>query len=280
MKEPHYFATDLPGCRVVTEVADYDALFQQTDAGRLRGEASTLYCYSKNALAEMLRLWPRLKVIVVVRNPIDLFQSFHNHLLTLMIETEGDPELAWRLQAERSRGHRVPAGCREPALLQYSTICGQGKQIQRFFEIVPAEQRLVFTFDEVIGNPQGVMPQIFDYLGVDSTAPLALPHENEFAENKSAFVARCVLAVRGHSWFTRFRTVLLGGRYEAGFSPLVWLERSNRRKAVRPPLGDAFRAELALHFRDDVKLLGDLLGRSFVDWGVISPEGDERRLLA
>ena len=94
VKEPHYLATDMPGCRMTTAAADYDALFRQTAVGQLRGEASTLYCYSKNALAEMLKLWPRLKVIVVVRNPIELFQSFHNHLLFSMIETEGDPELA------------------------------------------------------------------------------------------------------------------------------------------------------------------------------------------
>ena len=128
MKEPHFFATDLPGCRILKDPDAYATLFRKTSAGQLCGEASTMYLYSGSAVAEMLKIWPRLKVIAVVRNPIELFQSYHNHLLSSLDETEQNSETAWRLQAERASGRRIPTSCREPRLLEYAAICSQGNQ--------------------------------------------------------------------------------------------------------------------------------------------------------
>src|ERR1017187_7380133 len=117
IKEPHYFAYDFPGYRGVRTVEDYDRLFADAERKQLRGEASVSYLSSKEATAAILRRRPDAKFIALVRNPLDMFVSWHNQCLKALDEDEQDPERAWMLQSERAQGRRIPRLCKEPSFL-------------------------------------------------------------------------------------------------------------------------------------------------------------------
>ena len=60
-----------------------------------------------------------MRVIVMVRNPVELVPSLHSQLRYMLDEDEPDPEAAWRLQEPRARGERLPPTVRVPEFLQY-----------------------------------------------------------------------------------------------------------------------------------------------------------------
>src|SRR5208283_2428313 len=63
VKEPHFFAFDLPGCRDVADADAYRRLFRLRRPGQLRGETSVFYLYSSHAVPAMLRQNPKIKII-------------------------------------------------------------------------------------------------------------------------------------------------------------------------------------------------------------------------
>ena len=81
-KEIGFFATDFPGSRVITRFEDYMALFNDVQPDHLRvGEGSVWYMYSREAARNIHEYNPKAKLIVMLRNPVDLVHSLHSQLL-------------------------------------------------------------------------------------------------------------------------------------------------------------------------------------------------------
>ena len=121
-KEPHYFCGDFdyyyaPGQR---SEEHYLRLFDAaTDDHLAVGEASVWYLYSADAARNIAAFDPATRVIVMLRNPVDLVPSLHSQLLYMLDEDEPDPARAWELQEARRRGERpaaAGAGARVPAV--------------------------------------------------------------------------------------------------------------------------------------------------------------------
>jgi hypothetical protein len=266
VKECHFFATDLPGMRQVVSQKVYNGLFRGCDTAVTCGEASVFYLYSKVAIPAMIKRNPNLRVIVLVRNPIDLFQSFHNELLKGLDEDQSDPEVAWALQADRGRCLMVPATCSEALLLKYREVCALGNQIQRLAAAVPSSQRLTMVFDDLINHPGQSIDRIHEFLGVSSQVESRFPNENGFGLLRSKLLASCLRMPYHTPWLNNARIKAKPIFHRLGLHPLASLFRLNTRRIGKPPLRAEFRAELALEFRDDISLLEETLGRSFAHW--------------
>jgi hypothetical protein len=89
-KEPQYFALDLPGQRLVTDEAQYLAFFHPSETNKIAGEASVFYLYSKVAIQNIAKFDQNAKLIVMLRNPIDIVHSFHAQLVFSGEEDERD----------------------------------------------------------------------------------------------------------------------------------------------------------------------------------------------
>jgi hypothetical protein len=94
IKEPHYYAGSLAGGRAIATAADYRQLFDAAPLDRLRGEASVLYLSVPDAIPALLLDRPDAKIIAMVRNPIDVFLSWHNHCFNWLDENQPDVERA------------------------------------------------------------------------------------------------------------------------------------------------------------------------------------------
>ena len=121
-KEPHYFCDDFdyyyaPGQR---SEAHYLGLFADADERHLAvGEASVWYLYSATAARNIIAFAPDARIIVMVRNPVELVPSLHSQLRYMLDEAEPDPAAAWDLLDARARGEGLPDTVRVPEFLQY-----------------------------------------------------------------------------------------------------------------------------------------------------------------
>ena len=266
-KEPHFFCDDFdyyyaPGRRTLQH---YLALYEGAGDEHLAvGEASVWYLYSRTAARNIMRFDPRARVIVMVRNPVDLVPSLHSQMSYMLDEDEPDLETAWRLQQSRARGERLPSTVRVPAFLQYGEAALLGAQLRRVYEQVPPEQVKVLVFDDLRDDAGAVYRETLAFLGVPDDGRDEFPRVNENKVHQSGALARftqrppapLVAMARGVKRVT--------GRERLGVLDRV--RRTNRQVARRTDIPPALAQELRDRFRDDVRELGDLIGRDLSAW--------------
>jgi len=174
-KEPFYWSSDYPRLRrnlKLETLDDYLHLFaDSTDQHRVTGEGSTNYLRSSCAIQNILEFNPKAKLIAMLRNPVEVVHAYHAENLFAYWEDEPDFETAWRLQDARLCQRHIPQGCLAEQLLQYRDIASYAGQIERFFALVPAEQRKVIIFDDFKADTRSVFNQTLEPLK-ESTQPM------------------------------------------------------------------------------------------------------------
>jgi hypothetical protein len=265
-KEPHYFATDLGSYPLIKTPDAYTALFAGCTAEHLRaGEASVYYLHSTSAISNIRDFEPAAKIIAMLRNPVDLVHALHSQLVYVGEETQEDFETAWRLQARRSEGQDVPRRCREGFLLQFLQLGRLGSQTERLLSLFPPRQVKLILFDDFASSPRQVYGEVIEFLEIPHDGRASFPRVNE---GKRAHVGWLKSLLRKPPPALRKGGVglkqLIGSERIGGWKAA--LVRANTRTTRRPHLTPAFRAELNEAFRDEVTLLGRLLGRDLSHW--------------
>ena len=266
IKEPHYFAFDYPNRREVESLRDYDRLFSMAKDNQLRGETSTLYLSSIEAVPAILKRRPDARFIALARNPVDLFVSFHNELLKSFEEDKQSPEIAWRMQKTRACGMNLPKRCVTPAMLQYEYICTLGKQIERLFCLVPEAQRLVLLHDDLRRDPKKTIEKITRFLGVSGNRIDVVVESNNYGRYSNALVPKLIRAVTVNPTIRRLRAKVKPFLNQHGIQPIQWLMHQSLESVPKPVLSDTFRRELTDTFTEDVHLLERLLSLDLSHW--------------
>lgn len=268
-KEPNYFADDLPGARSIISLAHYLSLFSYAKPGQVvLGEASTIYLFSKTAVANILAFNPQAKILVMLRNPVDFVYSLHSQHLYTCEEVEPDFEIAWNLQEARAQGQQIPASCREPMNLQYRQFALFGEQMERVLAIVPPEQLKVVLFDDFKVSTSTVYREILQFLGVEDDGKTEFPVVNEQKTHKNQTLPRLIKRIQKRFRNEKAQTILRL-KYWFGlerFSILSALTRLNVQKNTQPPLPAALRQQLQQEFAADIQKLSSIINRDLSLW--------------
>jgi hypothetical protein len=276
-KEPHYFSSDFSGHRYARDEQDYLALFRYAAPEQQRlGEASVGYLYSRTALPAIREFSPDARVIAMVRNPVGMAISLHRQLLYARYEDVSDFETAWRLQAERRAGRRIPATCRAPEFLQYADVCRLGQQVARLYTLFPREQIKVILFDDFIADTRRVYRETLEFLGLPDDHRATFPPINEAKKMRSTALSR--LVVRGKPLVVSTASLL---RKTVGlnlFPMLRYLERLNQVPAVKQPIQRSLCEEMLAVFREDIDLLAATLDRDLAVWLTVCKSFPESKM--
>ena len=179
VKEPHFFS-ETSGYRSVGSIEEYLELFAPAKEEQSRiGEASVFYLYDKEALKHIHQFAPDAKIIVMLRNPVDLVHSLHNHLLLELAEECPSFEEAWSLQEDRQGGRFIPPRCVEPLSLQYRTIGKLGTAVEHLFDIFPSEQVLMLLQEDLAKDPLLVYRAVLNHLEIPYDGRVDFPRINE-----------------------------------------------------------------------------------------------------
>jgi hypothetical protein len=255
-KEPHYFNSDHR--RAIDTLADYEALFAEAaERHVVVAEASTWYLYSEAAVANILAYAPDARFIVMVRNPVEMAPALHEQLVFGGREDEPDFARAWQLQDERRAGKRIPRLAWEPRQYNYVDICRLGAQVRRAQQQIPPDRLLVIVLDDIRANARREYVRVLQFLGLDDDGRNDLPALNRAKTRRwpaLTSIGAAALEVKDR----------LGIRSGLG----LWrhIDAANRIERARPSLSIEMREQLKEHFAEDVKLLGDLLGRDLQHW--------------
>jgi hypothetical protein len=126
---------------------------------KIAGEVTADYLYYPRALERTAAYNPAMKLVVSLRNPVDRAFSQWN-----MRRAKGREALPFvdAIRCDVELGiHRAPRG---NAYIARSLYSGQ---LERVFELFPRENVLVLKYEELRHNPENIVRQLFDFLGLE-----------------------------------------------------------------------------------------------------------------
>jgi hypothetical protein len=261
-KEPMYFGADLtPRYRRMTE-DEYLALFRDARPDQHAGEASPWYLYSSSAAAEIRAFDAAAKVIIMLRNPVDVMYSQHSQLVFNQREDLVDFGDALDAEPERLAGRRIPADAIRPEALYYRKSVRFPEQVRRYLDVFGRQPVHFIVFDDLVADPAAVYRSTLEFLGVDPTHPLDASVYNPNKTARSTRMQRAIYApppaLRG-LYGTLRRIPLLHALRDR-------LVSANSTPAERAQMDPVLRARLTAEFAPQVAELGELIGRDLSTW--------------
>ena len=259
-KEPFFFNTDgVVGLRTINQ---YERLFK--DAGPEHsavGEASTHYLISKRAIPNILEYNPNAKLIVCLRNPIEMAPALHSELLWQGREPVRDFNKAWHLQYERLHGNKVPftTARKYPYLLQYGSFCCLGEQLSRVLSHVSKDQIMTIMLDDMKEAPRRVYAKALSFLGLFDNGKTEFPVLNKSKRTKSLLLANVIKTA------SAIKNKLYAEKMPF-FSPTRFIMEKNMVYMKREEIPTKLKAELIEYFKSDIQLLSKLIERDLTNW--------------
>jgi hypothetical protein len=241
---------------------EYAALFAGAPRDAVRGESTPFYLWSRGAHRRIAEMLPHVRLIAVVRDPIDRAYSNWMHLWCDGLEPVADFETAFGLQEERVRAGWAP-------FWRYRDLGRYGEQLAHLQQHVDPARILVLRYRDVVDDPPAAIDRASRFLGITPGTVATIPRDNS-----RSYVAPgwrpTVLGpvVRAGAWAGQFAPPRAWRRAS---EPLAaWLQSGGLR---RPRLTPEQRERLLPAFADDVRLLSRLTGQDFSDWLSTEPKG-------
>lgn len=268
-KELHYFGRDLGYHDPPRTLENYLGFFDAAPAGARVGEASTWTLYSETAAQEIAAFNPRMQVIAILRNPVDMLHSLHAHFV--FRGDEDIPDFAEALDAEpdRAAGRRVPPYAIPRRGLEYSRMTRYAEQLGRFIDALGRERVHVVINDDFRKDARAVFRGMCAFLGVreEFEGLDAVFAEDKRARNANRTVySRAVQDFLIHPARQQVLEAVQPAAVPGWRFVLRALRRLNIRYVDRAPMDPALRARLQVRFRPEVEALSALLDRDLSAW--------------
>lgn len=229
----------------------YEALFSHCTEARARGEASTHYFSDPDTPALLARNVPSVKLIVLVRDPV---QRVYSHYWQ-------EHKLGWPLPS-------FPMMVQEdhPRLRFYCRVSAYRHNLERFLEHVPRERVLLLLLDDLKNHPLATARRAYRFLGVDDTYDPSTvgARYNQQTAPRSRWLERAMEAARYHVADALPRPV------RAALGALrrqVSLLNAEPKAVTR--LDPRLRAHLLPRFESDTRYVEAWLGRDLDAWRAV-----------
>ena len=279
VKEPKFFLTDGPPPTTggpgdvqtyqehVWRQADYEALFDAAPAGARLGEATPFYLYDLAAHDRIKSLLPGVRLIVLLRDPVDRAHSNWTHLWNAGLEPEADFLAACHAEPDRIAAGWAP-------FWHYTRLGRYGEQLEHLFQVFPRERVLLLRYKQLKDDPAATLDRVCAFLGVTGGVLTEIPKENvnrHVVEDDAVNRVLRALLRAGGGFGHRFPVPLR----RAARGPLLTL--LHRKTGARPVTTPAERAALLPHFADDIDLLERVTGETYDDWRSVHRHADAGR---
>ncbi len=262
-KEPKFFALegeplnfqgpdkDIVNNTSVNNLEAYQNLFQGISEEIAIGEASPIYLYSPKAPARIKQYLPEVKLVAILRNPVERAFSSFTHLLREGYETLSFEEA---LQEEENRIQKKWA-----PLWHYKQKGYYYEQLKRYYDIFDRQQIKVYLYEDLRNNSIELIQNIYSFVGVDDTFVPDLSKKNVSGTPKSRLV---------HDLFTKDNPLksLLKPLFPKQLRRNIADTAISQNLGSKPRLAPETRDRLRQLYREDILQLQDLIERDLSAW--------------
>ena len=248
--EPYYFARlDIPQNHkrdIIRDEEKYLNLFKNAKNCKAIGESSPVYLSCPHAALEIKNRFPNSKIIISIRNPIEIAYSEYFSLKFMGF----DENTSFNELLDVSEEQLTRNEFHIDSLLEAGFY---SKQIKRFQKIFPKNQIKIIIFEEYIKNTVPTVDSILSFLGIKESITFDVAPKGAYKIPRN-FASKKLM---NNFTFRKAAKFII---------PTVTRQKIGERFLVkessRPPLKQNQRKRLMQIYQDDVENLGELLGRN------------------
>lgn len=167
-KENNHFATDLlPLTDPFRADERYFSMFRDVTQEKAVGESSVFYMLSKEAAINIYRFNPEAKIIIMLRNPVEMLPSYHAQMVYNGDEDILNFEKALAAEDRRRNGKlKIKPGLRFDERLFYREVISYSTQIKRYLSLFNRDQIFIIIYDDFKADTSGVYHEVLKFIGV------------------------------------------------------------------------------------------------------------------
>ena len=232
----------------ITDIETYKAQFAGVATEKAIGEACPSYLYYPQAATRIKQYLPDVRLIVILRNPVD--RAYANFLHTVRDDREPYKDFALALQDEPNR-----IANNWEWFWHYIQVGFYGKQLKHYYEIFPASQIKIYLYEDLKENAIALLQDIFRWLEVDDT----FVPDMALRPNKSGMPKNKLL----HQVLTKpnpIKTIL------KPLFPAKIRQKIQHQNLNTPQISQEVRQQLLDIYRADILQCQDLINRDLEPW--------------
>jgi hypothetical protein len=259
-KELHYFsfpelgiASSGPGdaealsglCQTIEQ---YKAQYQEVTNQSAIGDISPSYLYYSSSAKKIFDTLGMVKIIVLVRNPVDKAYSQYMHMVREGLETLSFSEAIAAESSRRDLGWGD--------MWRYAESSLYAEKLDEFITTFGKDNVKVIYFDDFTKNTSSILTDLLSYISVDPKYEITTEEKfNRTGTPKSILIADIL---RSQNFFKHFIKLILPVEFRRKLR--TWLMDINTGN--KPELSPTLRTSLLHYFRDDITKLEHLVGKS------------------
>jgi len=226
----------------------YENHYKHCPANMLKGEFSPEYMYDETAARLIHRHFPDINLFACLRKPLDqLYSSFFARSRYAGLDDSETFEQAID---------------NDPRYLREAHYA---KHLKRYFELFDRHQIKVVLMDDIVGEPERTVRDMFEFLELEPNISLDMAKIPKNSAMKRRFISPEPMM----RWFTDFlvdhgQAALLHRIRNLGLKNL--LMNVSTVAATNEPMRPETRARLAPLFQDDISELEVMLDRDLSAW--------------
>jgi hypothetical protein len=239
----------------VIDKKDYLKLFSKAGNASAIGEMSLSYMLYENTPKKIFEIYPKAKIIAMLRNPAD--RAFSQYIMNLkqgkILENDFIKEIV-QDDEQKIKGWG--------ANHQYLMIGKYYEQLKRYYSLFPKEQIKIFLFDDYLKNPESIVKEMFEFLGVDSQINI---NTSEKANEGGVPKLKKINYFLNQSGIISWAKNNLPRSWRATFKNLMY----KTDKSSIPKMTTEQRQFLINYYESDILQLEKLIGRDLKSWRTI-----------
>lgn len=239
----------------VTDWEGYNAQFSAVNRESAIGEISPLYMYFPMTAQRIYDAAPAVKLIAILRNPVD--RAYSNYLHLRRDGREPCAEFSDAIAQEKKRIEENWG-----PFWHYQALGFYGEQLGRYYQLFNKEQIRIYLYDEFVRDPRSVLKDIFHFFEVDESVRPNL----EMQYNVSGIPKNPKLhqLLTKTNYFKQITKRLLPDRTRRNAQ--ILLTRIRNRNLMKPNLDQTIRQKLRDLYQEDILLTQKLIGKNLSYW--------------
>lgn len=258
-KEPSFFLSDPfePNHRV-RNINLYKKIFTGAHNHLAVGEASTCYLYNDATPDNIKNMLGDIKVIIILRNPVDMAFSLYNHQVRKEGERIKTFESALKAEGKRRSKINFRKKCYGWHANYYYFHRGlYSRQVKRYIDCFGRGRVLILLFDELVEKTRDLCSKVYRFLGVDDSFRPEIKVYNEAGK-----IMSLTTNLYNPFFLIKILNSIMNGKviYKLKNLPSNYFIISN--KSINPTTANKLRSE----YLNDICILEKLIGKDLSSW--------------
>jgi hypothetical protein len=200
-KELCFFSQDIfptQGMRGhIPSLAAYSVLFAPAQDLSIRcGDGTPKYLHSNQALNEIKRLVDNPRILILLRNPVDLAISYHSQMVNEGYELERDFAKAWARGINSKTGLFTSNQPEVNGKVNYTFWARIGARLEHLHSQFPSENIKIILLNEMWADPRQTYLDVLAFIGILDDGRTEFPAQNKRMRVKNIAIHHAALRVR------------------------------------------------------------------------------------